>query len=383
MDSSQRIIFVSCIHAFGGVERLILALSRFLHQHALPHTVVCFSDTIGFQTYADWPMPVVELKCKRNPLSEGYALYHYLRAAQAAGSLPPLLFDLKGAFYAGLFPAIPFHLHLTDPPSLLPSELSKFAYSLRHLGKQPRVSLAKMLRAEITHRINKRGASNARSVIAMTNSIANELHNLYSLDCTILRPGIEVPVTLHKHNGLTNGQMRILSVCRLEQNKRIDWILRALATLESGDSPLSDKIDWVLDVVGDGSQRETLQHLSVNFGIAKRVIFHGRISDAKVDDLFAKASLFLMPAAQGYGLPALEALARGIAVVLHKESGVSEILKDNLWVEIIEDGYTDLAASIKIMVDRICSHVLVDSPLPEFPSDTEWANNLCMECNWV
>ncbi|OGS94876.1 MAG: hypothetical protein A3H31_04260 [Gallionellales bacterium RIFCSPLOWO2_02_FULL_57_47] len=387
MSSPRRIIFVPYIHAFGGVERLILALSRFLHEHGLPHTVACFSETIDFAAYADWPMPVQELTTRRNPISEGMALNRYMRAAHAEGSLPPLLFDLKGAFYAGMFPALPYHLHLTDPPSLLPSELSKFAFSSRQNWprnlKESRPALVKMIKGEISHRLNRRGTLNALSVFAMTHSIAAELCKLYSLEANIVRPGVKLPPSLPKRSLHAGGKVRLLSVCRLEPNKRLDWILDALAGLESSASPLSKKIDWILDVVGGGSQREELQHLAVQLGIAERVVFHGRISDAEVEEVFAGASLFLMPAVQGYGLPALEALARGVAVVLHKESGVSEILEKNPWVEIIEDGTDDLASSIDIMVDRICSHELEKCPIPEFPTEADWARNICAQCKWI
>ena len=383
----QRIIFVSCIHAFGGVERLILSLSHFLHERGLPHTVVCFSDTINFAAHADWPMPVHVLTARRNPISEGRALNRYLRTTRAADALPPLLFDLKGAFYMGMSPALPYHLHLTDPPSLLPSELSKFAFSLQRnrsrSAKESRPGLVKALRGEIAHQLNRRGTLNALSVIAMTHSIADELYKLYSVEAKIIRPGVKIPSLPAMNNMVAGGKVRFLSVCRLEQNKRLDWILNALAALESSASPLSEKIDWVLDIVGDGSQREELQHLAGRLGIAQRVVFHGRISDARVEDVFASANLFLMPAVQGYGLPALEALARGVPVVLHKESGVSEILKENLWVEIIEEDTDDLASAIDTMVDRILSGELEQSPKPQFPTETGWAHDICLQCKWL
>jgi glycosyltransferase involved in cell wall biosynthesis len=387
MKRPGKIIFIPYIHAFGGVERLVLTLSKFLHEQDLDHTVACFSETINFSAYAEWPITVHELTPRRNPISEGWALNRYLRAAYAAGSPPPLLFDLKGTFYAGMFPAPNYHLHLTDPPSLLPSEVSKFAFSLRHaypsFGKDVRPGLTKIVRAEIVHRINRRGASNALSVIAMTNLIANELHMLYSLDAKIIRPGVRMPTSLPLSRVEIGDKVRMLSVCRLEPNKRLYWILNALAGLESSDVALSKKADWVVDLVGDGSQREELQNLAVQLGIAERVVFHGRVSDASVEELFADAGFFLMPAVQGYGLPALEALARSVPVILHRESGVSEILKGTPWAEVIEDGLEDLASAINIMVDRCCGHVLEKSPLPAFPTETDWARNICMQCKWI
>ena len=358
-----------------------------MHEQGLSHTVVCFSDTINFAAHADWPMHVHVLAARRNPISEGRALNRYLGATRAAEALPPLLFDLKGAFYMGMSSALPYHLHLTDPPSLLPSELSKFAFSLQRTrsrsAKESRVGLVKALRGEIAHQLNRRGTLNALSVIAMTHSIADELYKLYSVESQIIRPGVKIPSLTVINNIFAGSKVRFLSVCRLEENKRLDWILGALAALESSASPLSGKIDWVLDMVGDGSQREELKRSAVRLGIAQRVVFHGRISDARVEDVFASANLFLMPAVQGYGLPALEALARGVPVVLHKESGVSEILTENLWVEIIEEGTDDLASAIDTVVDRILSRELEQSPKPQFPTETSWARDICLQCKWL
>ncbi len=387
MRNSERIIFVPFIHAFGGVERLVLALSRFLHEQDIAHTVACFNQTIDFAAHADWPMTVHELAPRRNPVSEGWALNRYMRAAHAGGSPPPLLFDLKGTFYAGVLPALGYHLHLTDPPSLLPSEVSKFALSLRRAYPSFRneawSGLAKMIRGEIVHRINRRGASKALSVIVMTNAIADELRMIYSVEAKIVRPGVRMTPSPSLSPARAVDNVRMLSVCRLEPSKRLDWILNALADLESSVVPLSKKIDWSLDLVGDGSQREELQSLAEQRGIAERVVFHGRILDARVEELFADAHLFLMPAVQGYGLPALEALARGVPVILHRESGVSEILKGTPWVEIIEDGTESLASAINTMVNRLCSDELEKSPMPTFPAETDWAREICTLCRWL
>jgi glycosyltransferase involved in cell wall biosynthesis len=387
MKSPERIIFVPFIHAFAGVERLIVALSRFLHDHDMAHAVACFSETIEFSSFADWPMKVRKVVSRRDPIAEGWALNRYLRDAHVGGSPPPLLFDLKGAFYAGMFPSPGYHLHLTDPPSLLSSEVSKHAFSLRRaypsFRKEIRPGLAKTVRGEIVHRINSHGASRALSVIVMTDAIADELRAIYSVEAKVVRPGVRIPSSLPRSHERAVDHLRMLSVCRLETGKRLDWMLKALAGLESSDAPLSKKSDWTLNLVGDGSQREELQKMARQLGIAERVVFHGRISDAGVDELFDAANLFLMPAVQGYGLPALEALARGVPVILHRESGVSEILNGSRWAEIIEAGIEDLATAINTMVDRLRSDELVKSPVPAIPTEIDWAREICALCNWI
>lgn len=385
--SSARIIFVPFVQAFGGVERLILGLSRFLHEQGVKHTVVCFKQTIDFASYAEWPMTIHELAPRRNPFVEGWALHRYMRAAHAGGSPPPLLFDLKGAFYAGMFPSSPFHLHLTDPPSLLPLDVSKFALSLRRVypfseqGARP--GLLKMIRGEVVHRINRRGTAMALSVIAMTTAIAKELRMLYSVEAKIIRPGVRIPSGARPLHALARGSVRILSISRLEPSKRLDWILNALAGLEASGLPLSKKIDWRLNLVGNGSEREQLQGLAEQLGIAERVVFHGSVSDTRLEELIADTHLFLMPAVQGYGLPVLEALSRGVPVILHRESGVSEILDGTPWATIIENGTESLALAIDAMVDRLREGRLEKSTMPVIPTETDWAHKISTLCLWV
>lgn len=387
MKNAERIIFVPFIHGFGGVERLILALSRYLYNHGIAHKVVCFNQTIEFATYADWPMVVDEIACKRNPVYEVRALSVYMHAAKKRGSLPPLFFDLKGAFYAGTLLNIKYHLHLTDPPSLLPTEISKFAYSLRNAYPTAQrdlvINLYLMVKGEGVHQLNKRGASNALSLIVMSKLIADELKNIYGIKAKIIRPGVDKLPNSQTLAFPLKDKLQIISVCRLEANKRLDWILKALADLESSIEPLSKKIDWSLDIVGDGSVRESLQHLAKQLGISKRVVFHGKITDLMVERLFQGANLFLMPAAQGYGLPALESLARGVPVILHQDSGVSEVLKGSPWVEIFEGDANGLAPAIIMMIDRLRNSKGIKNTAPNFPHESDWAHEVCTLCRWL
>jgi len=384
--SAERIVFVPFIHAFAGVERLILGLSRFLHENGARHTVACFSQTIDFASYAKWTLNVHELAPLRNPVAEGWALHRYLRRAHGRGSPPALLFDLKAAFYAGMFSGPAFHLHLTDPPSLLPADISKCGPSFRGVyppfKRQTYPGIIDSARGEIVHRINRRGVKSALSVIAMSDSIAAELRTVYSVEPKIVRPGVLAP----PRSGFTQvklDKLRILSVCRLEPNKRVDWILHALADLESRASPLSSATDWTLDVVGVGSQERQLRALASQLGIGEKVAFHGAISDARLEQLFAASSLFLMPAVQGYGLPALEALARGVPVILHRESGVSEVLRGSLWAAVIDDGVETLARAINTMLDRLRDCEISQSQAPALPTESGWAHEISMICRWI
>jgi glycosyltransferase involved in cell wall biosynthesis len=160
--------------------------------------------------------------------------------------------------------------------------------------------------------------------------------------------------------------------------------LRALAALESSPRPLSQLRDWRFDIVGDGSQRAELESLSTSLGLSSRVSFHGWLDDRAVQTVNNEADLFVMPAAQGYGLPALESLVRRIPVIIHRDSGVSEIFDRNPWVRIVSapDG-TDLGSAIREMSEAISRGEISDYPVPMIPSETDWAAEISRICGWI
>src|SRR6202011_4129199 len=88
------------------------------------------------------------------------------------------------------------------------------------------------------------------------------------------------------------GELRLLSVCRIEGNKRIDWVLRSLAELEQASPSLSSRISWRLDLAGKGPLLTPLTELAASLGIAGRVHFHGFVPDADLQTFYEQAHLF-------------------------------------------------------------------------------------------
>ena len=383
-QTGEIILFTPFIAALGGVERLLLGLSRTLHSLGRSHRIVCFEDTINLPSYATWPIAVQQLKPRRSAWAEARALKKFLTAADHAGAATPLLFDIRSAFYAGLARFPSFVLHLTDPPSLLPTDASKRSLSARRsyapFASLPRASWRGLIHSELVHQLNRRGARRAQTVLAMTHRIANELKQLYGVKAEIVRPGVLPLPTAPRTASTVN--LSFLSVSRLEESKRIDWILEALGELEASAPSLSERANWQLHVVGEGSQRQNLQNLAASKGLRKRVVFHGLVTDSQLEELYAGSDLFLMPAVQGYGLPALEALARNVPVILHRDSGVAEILQDTQWAEIIEIDARDLSRAISSMVARLQNGDLDAVTRPAVPTETQWSYHLADHCGW-
>lgn len=212
--------------------------------------------------------------------------------------------------------------------------------------------------------------------------LRSDCRRCFGVDAEIVRTGGfagEGPPRLRS----VNGQLCMLSVSRIEENKRLDWILRALGQLDKAPVNLSARVDWRMDFVGRGSQIEPLKQLAAALGIAGRVHFHGFVSDEALNEMYERAHLFLMPAIQGYGIPAIESLQRGIPVLLHRESGASDILMDTPWATVLHGGESNMLAAMSAAIDNVIEGKHHNVPQPKLPTEAGWAEQVAKLCNWI
>jgi phosphatidylinositol alpha 1,6-mannosyltransferase len=101
----------------------------------------------------------------------------------------------------------------------------------------------------------------------------------------------------------------VLFVGRLDQEKRVDELIRAFAALPDG-------VPGRLEVVGDGARREEWTALAAGLGVAGRVTFRGFVSEDELLAAYAGADVFCMPGiAELQSLVTLESMAAGLPVV--------------------------------------------------------------------
>jgi glycosyltransferase involved in cell wall biosynthesis len=364
----SRPIIITEIEQFGGAERSILALSRWLYQRNLPNHVVTYFDRCNLAQYATHPLQVVELKPSPGVRKKIASLRGYFDQ-QAADALKPLASGYQPALHATLSGQRGFHTLMHDTPSLF--------------GDQETRSLATKMRIAVSNRIIGHGLRTGGSTIVTSEYLRSECRKDFNVDAKIARMGGLGPGGSTPLSHTLDNQLRMLSVCRIEPNKRIDWMIRALAELERGDKPLSSTIDWRLDLAGKGYLIPALREMAQTFGFGGRIHFHGFVSDDDLERFFAETHLFLMPAVQGYGIPAIESLQRGIPVLLHRESGVSDILLDTPWATVLTGGEDQMAPALRAAIDSILQGRHYGVAQPQIPTEDEWAERVATLCNWT
>lgn len=117
----------------------------------------------------------------------------------------------------------------------------------------------------------------------------------------------------------------IISVSNLIDWKGIDDNLRALALLRHKHG-----IDnWTYTVVGDGPERQNLEHMAHELGIRDQTRFTGRLSYDQTMDEIAEADIFSLPSwGEAFGIVYLEAMARCKPVIGCFDNGAADIITD-------------------------------------------------------
>lgn len=117
------------------------------------------------------------------------------------------------------------------------------------------------------------------------------------------------------------GYTVIVSIGRLTIQKGLTYLL------ESAALALSKNPKLLFLISGTGEQRDQLIELAADLGISDRVVFIGFVRGQQWTELYEIADIFAMPSiSEPFGLTALEAAHYNTAVLVSKQSGVSETL---------------------------------------------------------
>jgi glycosyltransferase involved in cell wall biosynthesis len=117
--------------------------------------------------------------------------------------------------------------------------------------------------------------------------------------------------------------LRLLYLGRLEDRKRPALTVRTLAELVRGGHRAS------LLLAGEGPARPALQALCAELGVADRVRFLGRVTEARKWALYDGAELLLFGSTlEGFGLVVAEAQSRGLPAVSARGTATAEALCD-------------------------------------------------------
>ena len=148
---------------------------------------------------------------------------------------------------------------------------------------------------------------------------------------------------------IPNSRKRVISLSRLSMEKRVEWLVRAFASL------VEKYPSWDLEIYGHGPQRNFLEHLAEDLAPPGRIRICGFSHDAY--RVLANAQIFVSSSwIEGYGNSIWEALACGVPVIaVDAGPSIRKLVRHETDGLVLSgDGVPELAAALeRLMSDEL------------------------------
>ena len=143
------------------------------------------------------------------------------------------------------------------------------------------------------------------------------------------------------------SQQDILFLGRLDARKSPDVLLRA-------SRRVLERFPGTKVVFGGDGEVEKNKALAEELGIANHCEFHGWVSGAEREGLFARAAVYCLPSKnEGLPMSVLEAIARGIPTVATPVGGVPQVIEDGVSGFLVDvDDVDALSDRLNILLDK-------------------------------
>ncbi len=189
----------------------------------------------------------------------------------------------------------------------------------------------------------RRAASNSDLIIAVSEFTATQVNALLGV------PRSRIRVVPHGVRRVTDKdsserEKSLLFVGALQVRKNIIRLVEAFEQLPG---------EWTLTLAGAATGfgiREILNRIHTSRA-SKRIRLTGYVTSEELDALYARASIFAFPSLdEGFGIPVLEAMARGIPVVTSNRSALPEVTGD---AALLVDPYDteEIAAALRRLAE--------------------------------
>lgn len=199
--------------------------------------------------------------------------------------------------------------------------------------------------------IERQGLDAASRVIAVsyyTRSLINRLHGTPLQKISVVHNGVYARETVRAYAEQRSSQGPIvLFLGRVTFQKGPEYFVQAAARV------LEQLPDTIFVMAGAGDMLPRMQSLVEDLGITESFRFPGWLRGSEIERAFSTADVYVMPSvSEPFGIAPLEAMSYDRPVIVSKQSGVSEILRNALKVDFWD-------------VEKMASQIVAVLELPE------------------
>lgn len=278
-------------------------------------------------------------------------------------------FAVKAASYAKTVPHDIIHTHdwLTAEAGIQAKAISGkphvahvHATEFDRCGENPNQQVYEM---------ERRGMEQADRVIAVSDRTKEMLMKHYGVPewkidvvHNAVKPNFS---TYHKIHHLNDTDKIVLFLGRMTMQKGPDYFLKmAKKVLEK-----RKRVKFVM--AGDGDMMAQVIRMALELGIERNVLFSGFLKGDEVTRAYSSADLYVMPSvSEPFGIAPLEAIQNGVPVLISKQSGISEVIRNALRVDFWD--IDEMANKVISVLDHPALHSTLKNKSAEEVERMSW-----------
>ena len=342
------------LHGHGGLERSVYDLARHLAAEDVEVTIITRTpkeqtdpQAVGngvrlqFVPYRTFPFAgrkgttVIDR-------STAYPLFGMRAGAAAAALVERGDADIVHGFGACVLGYARRRPSLRAPLVLNPQGLEEFGATdpgratLKRVGYYPlqRAVLACARRADAIIATDVALRPAVRHHLQAPDEKIVTIPNALDLAALDVQATAEDVARVRREAGIGRGEVVLLSVGRLEENKGFHNLAAALGALKEHSGRLA-RGPWRWVIVGDGPYRKAVQTAIAEAGITSHALLTGRLADRDLHAWYEATDLFVHPTLyEGSSLVTLEAMAHRRACVVTDAGGLPDKVRTgvNGWI---------------------------------------------------
>lgn len=187
----------------------------------------------------------------------------------------------------------------------------------------PARSLKQFIISFVLHFIHGRSLRRADKVVAISSYTKEEIVKHFKISpdkIEVVYNGFNPPKKISENN---RQKDYFLFVGVIKERKNVLSLVKAYALYCKQTGEPADLV--LVGKYGGSYFKQIQQEISLS-GLEKRVIIKGYVSNQELDELYEGALAFVFPSLiEGFGLPVLEAMSRGVPVVTSNQGALKEV----------------------------------------------------------
>lgn len=218
--------------------------------------------------------------------------------------------------------------------------------------------------------VSKVVLNNADAIIALSQNMKDDMQKISKKEVYILPNGVDTTSFNESKNKSNDNTTEIVYIGSLLPVKGVEYLIEAINILHQTHPKIS------LTIVGDGSNRRSLEQIVKKHGLEQNIIFTGKISHEDVPNRLNSNDIFVLPSiSEGMPNVLLEAMAAGLPIVATNVGGIPDIVKNNKNGYLVEPkNPQQLAERIHFLIENTEIHRIISEQNQVDAQKYDWNN---------